>query len=94
MSGQTPVFAAPRFFQQEADTLKCGALATPCGFDWDGDGSADHIGIESREVDGAKKRIARPGVNNPTKLWSVRSEIKANVCPSGDHVGESLVPRA
>lgn len=38
-----PVFAGPRYFQQEADTLKCGALATPFGFDWDGDGDTDII---------------------------------------------------
>jgi FG-GAP-like repeat len=33
-----PVFLAPVYFQQQADTLKCGALATPVGTDWDGDG--------------------------------------------------------
>lgn len=38
-----PVFAAPRFFQQEADHLKFGALATPFGCDWDGDGDQDII---------------------------------------------------
>lgn len=29
--GGVPVFAAPVYFRQEADTLKCGALATPVG---------------------------------------------------------------
>lgn len=38
---RTPLFHAPRYFQQAADTLKCGALATPFGFDWDGDGDMD-----------------------------------------------------
>jgi hypothetical protein len=37
----TPVFRAPVYFSQEADTLKCGALATPVGIDWDGDGDDD-----------------------------------------------------
>lgn len=36
-----PVFLAPRYFQQEADTLKCGALASPVAYDWDGDGDQD-----------------------------------------------------
>lgn len=36
-----PVFAQPRYFQQEADTLKFGALATPAIYDWDGDGDQD-----------------------------------------------------
>src|SRR5690606_10891415 len=32
-----PVFLPPRYFRQEADTPKFGALATPFGCDWDGD---------------------------------------------------------
>lgn len=38
-----PQFASPRYFQQEADMLKCGALATPFGTDWDGDGDVDIV---------------------------------------------------
>ncbi len=36
-----PVFLQPIYFQQEADTLKVGALATPFAHDWDGDGDED-----------------------------------------------------
>ena len=36
-----PDFSPPRYFQQEAQLLKFGALATPYGFDWDGDGDDD-----------------------------------------------------
>ncbi len=36
-----PIFKNPVYFQQQADTLKCGALATPYAFDWDGDGDED-----------------------------------------------------
>src|SRR5690606_9067285 len=36
-----PVFHQPVYFQQEADTLKFGALATPFVVDWDGDGLQD-----------------------------------------------------
>jgi hypothetical protein len=36
-----PVFEKPHYFQQEADTLKCGALATPVTYDWDADGDMD-----------------------------------------------------
>ncbi len=36
-----PRFLSPVYFQQEADDLKFGALATPYGFDWDGDGDED-----------------------------------------------------
>lgn len=40
---RTPRFLPPRYFQQAADTLKCGALATPTAVDWDGDGDQDLI---------------------------------------------------
>ena len=36
-----PVFKQPVYFQQQADTLKFGALATPYTYDWDGDGDED-----------------------------------------------------
>ncbi len=36
-----PIFQAPKYFQQEASTLKFGALATPFVYDWDGDGDQD-----------------------------------------------------
>jgi predicted neuraminidase len=36
-----PVFHPPYYFQQEADSLKFGALATPFVVDWDGDGLLD-----------------------------------------------------
>ena len=38
-----PQFLAPHYFQQEADDVKFGALATPVGVDWDGDGDIDII---------------------------------------------------
>lgn len=41
--GLKPVFAYPRFFQQEADEVKFGVLCTPVGFDWDGDGDEDIV---------------------------------------------------
>lgn len=38
-----PVFAEPRFFQQQADEVKFGALVTPVSVDWDGDGDEDLV---------------------------------------------------
>jgi hypothetical protein len=38
-----PLFAEPRFFQQQADEVKFGALVTPVSFDWDGDGDEDLV---------------------------------------------------
>ncbi|HEY4311478.1 MAG TPA: VCBS repeat-containing protein [Pirellulales bacterium] len=68
-----PVFLAPRYFQQVADDLKCGALATPVGFDWDGDGDTDIVSgntagyIEWFEnLSGAG--VASPRWNRPHRL--------------------------
>ena len=36
-----PLFMEPRYFRQYAAEVKFGALATPVGFDWDGDGLDD-----------------------------------------------------
>lgn len=36
-------FADPVYFQQEAEYVKFGALVTPVGFDWDGDGDEDIV---------------------------------------------------
>lgn len=63
-----PVFAAPRFFRQEADEVKFGALVTPVGFDWDGDGDEDlvcgntagHIGFIENVDGGYPPRWAEP----------------------------------
>ena len=38
-----PVFKQPRYFRQQADTLKFGALVTPHAHDWDGDGDEDLV---------------------------------------------------
>ncbi len=63
-----PVFEKPRYFQQEADTLKFGALATPFAFDWDGDGDEDilcgntagYIGYFQNLGGGANPKWAAP----------------------------------
>ncbi|MCA9197305.1 MAG: VCBS repeat-containing protein [Planctomycetales bacterium] len=36
-------FKPPVYFQQKADALNCGALATPYAVDWDGDGDQDLV---------------------------------------------------
>ena len=40
-SNSVPLFKSPVYFQQQADTLKFGALATPFAYDWDHDGDED-----------------------------------------------------
>lgn len=38
-----PLLAEPLYFRQRAAYVKCGALSTPCSYDWDGDGDEDII---------------------------------------------------
>ncbi len=42
-SAGTPVFKHPRYFRQQADKVKFGALVTPDAVDWDGDGDLDLV---------------------------------------------------
>jgi hypothetical protein len=68
-----PIFEPPTYFRQEADTLKCGALATPVGFDWDGDGDIDLLSgntagyIEFFE-NLSGPRVAQPRWQRPQRL--------------------------
>lgn len=72
----TPVFHAPRYFQQEADKLKCGALATPFCIDWDGDGDED---ILSGNTAGYVELFENLGIpaDKETPRWAAPVRLKA-----------------
>lgn len=70
-----PRFAQPRYFQQEADTLKCGALATPFGFDWDGDGDNDIISGNTSGYIEYFENLSGPRVANPK--WAAPIKLQA-----------------
>ena len=72
----TPVFAPPRYFQQEADDVKCGALATPVGVDWDGDGAMDIISGNSAGYIVFFKNLSAPGVEKPK--WAAPKYLEAD----------------
>jgi hypothetical protein len=89
---QTPVFEVPRYFRQEADTLKCGALATPVGFDWDGDGDTDILSgntagyIEFFEnLSGPK--VAQPKWNAPQRIMMDGEVFRVMAGPNGSVQG-------
>ena len=75
----TPVFLPPRYFQQEADDLKCGALATPVGFDWDGDGAMDILCGNSAGAIMFFKNLSGPGVEKPK--WAAPQHLEADGKP-------------
>ncbi|MFA5191767.1 MAG: hypothetical protein WC740_13640, partial [Verrucomicrobiia bacterium] len=72
----TPVFLAPRYFQQEADEMKFGALATPCGCDWDGDGDTDIICGNTAGYIAFFENLSGPGVEKPK--WAAPKYLKAD----------------
>ncbi|MCY2995673.1 MAG: VCBS repeat-containing protein [Planctomycetota bacterium] len=71
-----PQFLPPRYFQQEADELKCGALATPVGFDWDGDGAMDIVSGNTAGYLVFFKNLSGPGVEKPQ--WAAPQFLEAD----------------
>ena len=72
----TPQFLPPRYFQQEADEVKCGALATPVGVDWDGDGATDIVSGNSAGYILFFKNLSGPGVEKPK--WAAPKYLEAD----------------
>lgn len=72
----TPQFLPPVYFQQEADDLKCGALATPVGFDWDGDGDMDLISGNTAGYIAFFENLSGPGVEKPK--WGAPNDLEAD----------------
>lgn len=68
VKNRMPVFKSPRYFQQQADLVKFGALATPFAVNWDNDGdldlitgnSAGYIGFIENLDDGNPPRWNKP----------------------------------
>ena len=74
--GQLPVFVQPVYFQQEADTLKCGALATPFGVDWDGDGDMDIVSGNTAGYIEFFENLSGPRVALP--MWAAPRRLQVN----------------
>ncbi len=72
---RTPIFAQPVYFQQQADTLKCGALATPVCFDWDGDGDLDILSGNTAGTIEFFENLSGRGVTNPKWAAPKRLEV-------------------
>ena len=87
-----PQFLPPRYFQQQADDVKFGALATPCGFDWDGDGDQDILCGNTAGYIGWIENLSGPGVAQPKlaapKLLSAANGvIRIQAGPNGSIQG-------
>ncbi|WP_437202833.1 FG-GAP repeat domain-containing protein [Planctomicrobium sp. SH664] len=71
-----PAFAAPRYFQQEADKLKCGALATPVAVDWDGDGDFDILSGNTAGFIEFFENLSGAGTSQPKWAAPRRLEVE------------------
>ncbi|WP_010586670.1 FG-GAP repeat domain-containing protein [Schlesneria paludicola] len=69
-------FAPPKYFQQEADTLKCGALATPFGVDWDGDQDLDIVSGNTSGYIEIFENLSGPNVAKPK--WAAPQRLKVD----------------
>ena len=72
----TPIFLPPRYFQQEADLVKFGALVSPVGFDWNGDGATDILCGDSAGYIGYIENLSGPGVEKPK--WAAPKYLEAD----------------
>lgn len=72
-------FSIPRYFQQQAETLKCGALATPCGVDWDGDGDIDIVSGNTAGYIEIFENLSGPGTAQPRWARPKRLEVDGKV---------------
>jgi hypothetical protein len=70
-----PQFLTPQYFQQEAETLKSGALATPVGFDWDGDGDTDIVSGNTAGYIEIFENLSGPKVDEPSWAAPKRLEV-------------------
>ena len=73
---RSPMFARPVYFRQEADTLKCGALATPVGVDWDGDGDTDILSGNTAGYIEFFENLSGAGVAEPK--WAAPRRLTVN----------------
>jgi hypothetical protein len=75
LADRLPQFLPPRYFQQEAADVKFGALATPVGFDWDGDGDEDLLCGNTAGYIGFFENLSGPGVEQPR--WAAARLLEA-----------------
>ena len=73
-----PKFLPPVYFQQQADGLKFGALATPFAVDWDGDGDQDLLCGNTAGSIGYFENLSGENLGgNPTPKWAAPRLLRA-----------------
>lgn len=75
-ANRSPLFLPPRYFQQVAEDVKCGALATPVGCDWDGDGDIDFLSGDTAGYITYFENLSGRGVESPK--WAAPRRLAAD----------------
>ena len=75
-TNRSPLFAPPRYFQQMAEDVKCGALATPASIDWDGDGDTDILSGNTAGYIAFFENLSGRGVESPR--WAAPRLLEAD----------------
>lgn len=70
-----PQFRPPRYFQQQADDVCCGALSTPHACDWDNDGDEDLL---CGNTAGYILFVENLGKTASTPRWAAPTRLTAN----------------
>ncbi|MBP3531993.1 MAG: VCBS repeat-containing protein [Thermoguttaceae bacterium] len=85
-----PLFKPPYYFRQEPDLLKCGALSTPWGVDWDDDGDWDLICGNTAGYVFFFENLSGPGVENPR--WATPVALASEPDAALLAAAKSLIP--
>ena len=88
----SPCFLAPCYFRQEAQEVKFGALVTPVGCDWDGDGDWDLIcgntaGYIAFIENLSGKGVEQPKWAEPKRLAAGDQTLRVMAGPNGSIQG-------
>ncbi|MBY0588328.1 VCBS repeat-containing protein [bacterium] len=87
-TNHSPLFLPPKYFRQQAETLKCGALANPVGADWDGDGDFDIVagctaGTFTLFENTSGAGVTRPSWKEPQLLQAGGKPFRVMAGPNG-----------
>lgn len=84
-----PHFAQPRYFRQRAEYVKFGALVTPQGVDWDGDGDEDIVAGNTAGYIGLIENLGGtpPRFGQPRHLKAGGKTIRIQAGPDGSIQG-------
>lgn len=84
-----PQFALPRYFRQAAEFVKFGALVTPHGVDWDGDGDEDIVAGNTAGYMGFIENLGGtpPRFKAPAFLEASGQTIRLQAGPNGSIQG-------